>query len=101
MQRTIVATFETRRDAETAVEHLVQAHGVRRADIVVRATGHANSAGTRPAGADVESGHLNSDERGRPKLAGPIELSVQCRPEQSAKVEATLDEAGGQRSHAP
>ena len=101
MDRTIVATFETRRDAETAVEHLVQEHGVERANIFVRARGTANSAGIRPAGADVESGHLSSDERGRPKVAGPIELSVQCRPEQSAKVEATLDEAGGRRSHAP
>jgi hypothetical protein len=94
---TIVATFETRRDAETAVEHLVQEYGVGRADNVVRAMGNANSAGIRPAGADVESGHPNSDERGQPKLAGPIELSVDCRDELSATVEAALKEAGGRR----
>lgn len=52
MERTIVATFETRRDAETAVEHLVQEHGVKRTDIFVQAKGEANSAGVRPAGAD-------------------------------------------------
>ncbi|MGD9882713.1 MAG: hypothetical protein AB7F22_16475 [Reyranella sp.] len=99
MERTIVATFETRRDAETAVEHLVQEHGVKRTDIFVRAMGNANSAGIRPAGADVESGHPNSDERGQPKLAGPIELSVDCHGDLSATVEAALKEAGGRRLH--
>lgn len=97
MERTIVATFDTRRDAETAVEHLVQEHGIGRADIVVRAMGNANSAGIRPAGADVESGHPGSEERGQPKLAGPIELSVDCRGELSDTVEAALKEAGGKR----
>jgi hypothetical protein len=36
MKRTIVAHFETRRDAEIDVEHLVQAHGVARSDIFIR-----------------------------------------------------------------
>lgn len=43
MERTIVANFDTRRDAETAVEHLVQEHGIDRADIFVRAPGAANA----------------------------------------------------------
>ncbi len=30
MERTIIARFENRRDAEIAVEHLVQEHGVER-----------------------------------------------------------------------
>lgn len=97
MERTISATFETRRDAETAVEHLVQEHGLIRADIFVRAMGNANSAGIRPAGADVESAHSASDERGQPKLAGPIELSVDCHGDQLATVESTLREAGGKQ----
>ncbi len=50
MERTIVANFDTRRDAETAVEHLVQEHGIERADISVRAPGAANTpAPGRPA----------------------------------------------------
>ena len=49
MDRTIVANFDTRRDAETAVEHLVQEHGIERADIFIRAPGTANTAGVRPA----------------------------------------------------
>ena len=79
MERTIVANFDPRRDAETAVEHLVQEHGIERADIFVRAPGKANTAGVRPAGADVESGHPGVERHGEPELSGPIEVSVECR----------------------
>ena len=57
MATTIFGTFGTRRDAELAVEHLVQEHGIEPAEISIRPAGEANSAGTKAAGADVESGH--------------------------------------------
>ena len=71
MERTVIARFETRRDAEIAVEHLVQEHGVPRTDIFFRARGGASSAGVRPAGADVEGGH-GPQKRGTPELGGEI-----------------------------
>ena len=87
MDQTIVANFDTRRDAETAVEHLVQEHGIERADIFVRAPGTANTAGTRAAGADVK-GH------GKPELSGPIEVSVECDAGQDKIVRSALEKAG-------
>jgi len=94
VERTIVANFDTRRDAETAVEHLVQEHGIDRADIFVRAPGPANTAGVRPAGADVESGHPGVEKRGEPELAGPIEVSVECDVGRAIIVRSTLKKAG-------
>ena len=97
MERTIVAKFDTRRDAETAVEHLVQEHGVDRGAIFVRAPGSMNTAGTRPAGADVESGHPGVEKQGAPQLSGPIEVSVSCEGPQSTAVRSALEKAGGKQ----
>jgi hypothetical protein len=43
VEQTVTANFDTRRDAETAVEHLVQEHGVNRSDIFIRAAGTATN----------------------------------------------------------
>lgn len=93
MERTVIARFETRRDAEIAVEHLVQEHGVARTDIFIRARGESNSAGVRPAGADVESGH-GPQKRGTPELGGEIEVSVDCHGPKSEVVRQALESAG-------
>ena len=93
MDRTIVAHFETRRDAEIAVEHLVQQHRVARTDIFIRARGEANSAGTKAAGADVESGH-GPQKRGTPELGGQIEVSVDYRGSEPDVVREALKTAG-------
>ena len=100
MDRTIIANFETRRDAETAVEHLVQEHGIERADIFIRAPGAANTAGTRPAGADVESGHPGVAKHGQPELSGPIEVSVECDAGRSTVVRSALEKAGAKELRA-
>lgn len=98
MEQTLVGQFATRRDAELAVEHLVQEHGIHRSDIFVGARGSANTAGTRAAGADVESGHPGEDRRGEPELSGPIEVSVDCHDEESETVVKTvLREAGAKQ----
>ena len=94
VERTIVARFDTRRDAETAVEHLVQEHGIDRADIFVRAPGVANTAGSRAAGADIESGHAGVEKRGQTELAGPIEVSVECEAGRATLVKSTLEKDG-------
>ncbi|WP_430642347.1 hypothetical protein [Bradyrhizobium aeschynomenes] len=97
MERTIIGHFATRRDAELAVEHLVQDHGIARTDVVVQAPGTANSAGSLAAGADVESGHPSVDKTGAPELGGEIEVSVDCHGRQSGEVEGILKEAGARR----
>ena len=94
MERTIVAQFESRRQAELAVERLVQEHGIPRTDVFVRARGEANSSGVKAAGADIESGHPGVEKHGSPLLAGLIEVSVDCHGDQSAKVRGALSAAG-------
>jgi hypothetical protein len=66
VEHTVIASFETRRDAEVAVEHLVQEHGIERSDIFIQAEGMANSAGSKIAGADIESGHPGVEKHGDP-----------------------------------
>ena len=94
---TIRANFDTRRDAETAVEHLVQQHGLDRTGISVQPSGDSNTAGTRAAGADVESGHPGVEKHGRPKLSGTVEVSVDCPREKSSTVTAALRDAGAKQ----
>ena len=88
MDKTIVACFDTRRSAETAVEHLVQEHGIDRSNVFISAAGDSNTAGVRPAGADAKGTH------GKPKLSGPIEVSVDCHGEKSPVVKSALQKAG-------
>jgi hypothetical protein len=98
MESTIVASFSTRRDAELAVEHIVQEHGIDRADVFVQAAGAANSAGQRAAGADTQSGRRDSAARGQPDLNGPVEVSVDLHSQDAAaRVEGALKQAGATR----
>lgn len=94
MDRTVIACFDTRRDAETAVEHLVQEHEIDRSDVFIRSAVDANTAGVRPAGADVESGHAGVGAHGTPKLSGPIEVSVDCHGDKWTTVKSALKKAG-------
>jgi hypothetical protein len=100
VEQTITAKFDTRRDAETAVEHLVQEHGIDRADVFVRAAGKANTAGVRAAGGDIESGHPGVEKHGKPELAGPIEVSVDCHGDKAIAVKAALEKAGAKQLRA-
>jgi hypothetical protein len=97
MEQTVVAYFDNRRDAELAVEHLIQERGIERTDIFLQAQGQANTAGVRAAGADVESGHPGVEKRGSPKLDGEIELSVDCHGTEQDRVLKTLKETGATR----
>ena len=97
MEQTVIANFDTRRDAELAIELLVQEHGINRSDIFVRPAGKANTAGIRPAGSDVESGHPGIAKHGKPELTGPIEVSVDCHGDNSAIVKSALEKAGATR----
>lgn len=94
---TITATFSTRRQADLAVEQLVQELAIDRSDIFVAPEGDDNSAGTEEDGADAESGHPNTDPAGDPALAGGLSLSVDLADEDDiAAVRAVLEEHGGE-----
>jgi hypothetical protein len=93
MSTTIVGSFETRREAEIALEHLVQEYGIDRSSISVEPAGQENSAGVREAGADIESGHPGVAKRGAAELAGLVEVSVDCRTADRAAVEAAFKSA--------
>jgi hypothetical protein len=55
LESTIIGEFATRREAELAVEFVVQECGVSRGDVFVQPVGAANSSGTRSAEADAKA----------------------------------------------
>ncbi|KQP61181.1 MULTISPECIES: hypothetical protein [unclassified Methylobacterium] len=87
MSKTISAQFKSRRDAEMAVEHIVQEHGVDRTAVEVGAASGENTAGTEAARADIEDGHPKTGTDGEPALAGKVEVSVRV---DDASVEAVV-----------
>jgi len=94
---TLTATFNTRRQADLALERLVQELGIERADVFLVPEGNENSAGSDPDGADAESGHPGVDPASDPALAGGIVLSVDLSDEANVgDVRAALRELGGQ-----
>lgn len=95
MSTTLTGTFDSRDQADMAVERLVQEIGIERTDIFVTASGPDNSAGNRIGGADSET--VDQGERDDVPLAGGIMVSIDLQDD--AKVEvvtATLEEFGVQ-----
>ena len=91
METTIIGEFDTRREAELAVEHVVQECGVARGDVFVHAAGGANSVGTRASGADVKNAPKPD---GQQKLEGAIEVSVDCHGGDPRKIADALKSTG-------
>lgn len=92
---TISATFETRREAELAIEHLVQEHGIDRDDVEVGAEGDQNSAGVEASGSDNEN-ELEHGAGDEAALNGRISLVVNVDSEETAEaVQGVLEEYGG------
>lgn len=100
MTRTITAEFETRREAETAIEHLVQEHGLDRNAVRIAAASDANTAGTRPAGADTENGRVKTATEGEPALAGRIAVSAEVDDAAADKVTSSFEAYGGRPASA-
>ena len=73
---TLTARFRTRRQADLAIEQLVQDQGVERTDVFVEADGADASSGVEADAADVESGHPGVEASGDPVLGGAILVSV-------------------------
>ena len=91
---TITATFETRREAELAVEHLVQEHDVDRSDIVIESASDENSAGSEASGADLETEFEDGSEEDA-ALNGGVKVTVTLDDEDMAEdVEDVFHEFG-------
>lgn len=86
MSQTLKTTFATRREAELAIEHLVQEHGIERTDIFVAPEGEANSAGEAISGSDLEAAAPSEDARTDGALNGRIEVSVDIQDDALASV---------------
>ncbi len=65
--------------------------------VFIQPEGAANSAGSKLAGADIESGHPGVEKRGDPALNGPIEVSVDCHGADVREVEHALKESGARQ----
>lgn len=97
MSKTLKTTFATRRDAELAVEHLVQQHGLERSDIFVSPEGSANSAGERVSGSDQPGAAATEAGRSDAALNGRIEVSVDLQDDAlDAVVTDVFREMGGE-----
>ena len=62
--RRIAGTFGTRREAEMAVETLVQEYDVDRSRVQVQAEGESNTSGTEVSGADAAERRRGGDAQG-------------------------------------
>ena len=90
MSKTISAEFKSRRDAEMAVEHIVQEHGVDRSAVQVGTVSNENTAGTEAARADIEDKHRKTGTEGEPALAGKVKVSVQVEDATAENVTSSL-----------
>jgi len=91
---TIRATFATRAEADLAVEHLVQQHGIARPDIFIQSTTADNTVGSAPSGGDVSRDEGARDDA---PLGGEIEVSADIASRQNATVQRSLGAAGAIR----
>lgn len=102
--RTITGSFSTRRDAEMAVEHLVQEYGLDRSRVQVRPAGEANTSGDVASGADATERHRGSGAPGDPP--GDVVLPEDRRAraggvgQGAILVSAEVDEAMADRAEA-
>ena len=65
-KQTITGSFNTRREAEMAVEHLVQDYNIDRSSVHVRPAGEENTSGNVASGADAAERHRGSGAPGDP-----------------------------------
>ena len=92
----LTAQFRTRAEADLAVEHLAQEHGIDPAFIYVEPVAEANSAGLVASGGDHAAGAPSHRERPDAPLNGAIQLTVPVRHENLSVLTAALRESGAQ-----
>lgn len=96
MGATIIGRFASRRDADLAIENLVQEQGIERTDVFVQPAGSANSAGEKADGADIESGRPGVASDGAPALDGAIDVSVDVNDSDGDMIRSALQASGGE-----
>lgn len=92
--QTIDAYFRSRREADLALEHLVQDHGLERTNLFVRSATQANTTGVETAGGDAAAGRPGTGRRDDSPLAGEVLLSVELPDGRLDQVRADLEQAG-------
>lgn len=95
MGSTVSGTFPSRREAELAIEHLVQEYGINRSDIFVEPVGSDNSSGKTPSGADIESGHvgISADAEGA-SYSTALKVTVDVNSDETMDIRTAFQEAG-------
>lgn len=96
MPETLSGKFGTRREAEMAVERLVQEYGIDRSAVRIAPVGSANSAGDESAGSDTAAGEPTPPSRSDAALEGDIVVSVDVPADKAAKVRAAFAEFDGE-----
>lgn len=96
MPVTLKGKFDTRREAEMAVERLVQEHRIDRRAVQIAPEGSANSAGDETAGSDTPAGAPTVPGRSDAALAGEIVVSVEVSDDQAGKVRSAFAEFDGE-----
>ncbi len=92
MPRKITAEFEVRREAELAVERLVQEYRVDRSSIQITAAGDDNTAGVAPSGADRDRA---TGEPAASPAHGKIRVSVMVDDAMADRAQEALRQAKG------
>lgn len=69
MSTSLTAKFDTRREAEMAVERLVQQFEIERTNVFIAAEGDENTVGVEDVGPDTEAGARSPDDRDDAEMA--------------------------------
>ena len=86
------ATFTNRRDAEMAVEQIIQEYGLDPNAVEILPESSENSVGTKRSGSDIDHA---SDPANVPMLAGRLIVSVTIGLASADKIQAALTKHGG------
>ncbi len=97
MPKTLVAEFETRREAEMTIERLSQEHGIDPGAISIVPVSAENSAGTKIAGSDNENGGDKAGTEPHPALAGRLKVSLTVDDTLAEKVLSSFATYGGKQ----
>jgi hypothetical protein len=90
----LTAVFRTRADADLAIEHLAQEHGIDPAFIYAEPVADENSAGVAASGGDHAAGAPSHQERPDAPLHGTIQLTVPVKHAKLAALIKVLEDAG-------
>lgn len=91
------AVSETRREADLAVERLVQEHGVDRGVVFIEPVGEAATTGSDVGGGDAAGASPSPGERRDAPLRGAIRLTVAVTDQNRSVISDALGEAGAHK----